>query len=1062
MKLAEISIKRPSLVIVLFTILTLGGILSYTLMGYELIPKFETNMVTISTVYPGASPAEVETSVTRKIEDAVGSLENVKKVESSSYESLSVIMVQLNDGADVDYALNDAQRKVNAILADLPDDVKAPSLNKFSLDDLPIITMSISSDKLNSKDLYDLLDKKIEPIFSRVNGVAQVDLVGGQEREIQVNLDEKKLQGYGLSIGDVQQAILSSNLDFPTGSLKTRTTKSTIRLSGKYKSTEEMNNLVVSNKNGAQVRLSDIATVFDSQKDVEKVARFNQFPTILMQVKKQSDANAVSVSESVQKTIKTVEEAYKVQGVKVKIVNDTTEFTLESANHVIFDLFLAIILVAIVMLLFLHSIRNAFIVMVSIPASLVAAFIGMNLMGYTLNLMSLLGLSLVVGILVDDAIVVLENIYRHMEMGKSKIRAAYDGASEIGFTVAAITLVIVVVFLPIAMSSGLVANILAQFCVTVVIATLLSLLASFTIIPWLSSRFGKLEHLTGKNWFEKFILWFEGLIDKFTHWITGILEWCLKTTLRRISTVVITFIVLISSFMLVAFGFIGGEFFPPIDRGQFLVQMELSKDATVEKTNQLTLDVEKFLRNDKDVVDLITTVGQQSTGFGGAQATTYQSEVQVNLTDKSERSESTNIKAAKIKRQLEEKFTGVEFKTAPIGIMGAENAPIEMVVTGPDNETAVKEATRILELLKKVPGAVDAELSTDTGSPEVQVSIDRDKMSSLGLNLSSVGQTMQTAFNGNTDGKFRAGEYEYDINIRFGDVNRQSIDDVKNLMFTNPQGQQVRLSQFADVKMGSGPSLLERRDKSPSVKVRAKAVGRPVGDVANEWADQFMKSTKKPVGVEYIWSGDMENQQEGFGTLGIALLAAIVLVYLVMVSLYDSFVYPFVVLFSIPLAMIGVMVILALTANSLNIFTMLGMIMLIGLVAKNAILIVDFTNARKAAGANTHDALVQANHARLRPILMTTIAMIFGMLPIALATGAGAEMNKGLAWVVIGGLTSSLFLTLIIVPVVYSLFDSVLRRMGKDTKVDYEAEMKAEYVHRELNEDGFTPKHLDK
>ena len=1062
MKLAEISIKRPSLVIVLFTILTLGGILSYTLMGYELIPKFETNMVTISTVYPGASPAEVETSVTRKIEDAVGSLENVKKVESSSYESLSVIMVQLNDGADVDYALNDAQRKVNAILADLPDDVKAPSLNKFSLDDLPIITMSISSDKLNSKDLYDLLDKKIEPIFSRVNGVAQVDLVGGQEREIQVNLDEKKLQGYGLSIGDVQQAILSSNLDFPTGSLKTRTTKSTIRLSGKYKSTEEMNNLVVSNKNGAQVRLSDIATVFDSQKDVEKVARFNQFPTILMQVKKQSDANAVAVSESVQKTIKTVEEAYKVQGVKVKIVNDTTEFTLESANHVIFDLFLAIILVAIVMLLFLHSIRNAFIVMVSIPASLVAAFIGMNLMGYTLNLMSLLGLSLVVGILVDDAIVVLENIYRHMEMGKSKIRAAYDGASEIGFTVAAITLVIVVVFLPIAMSSGLVANILAQFCVTVVIATLLSLLASFTIIPWLSSRFGKLEHLTGKNWFEKFILWFEGLIDKFTHWITGILEWCLKTTLRRISTVVITFIVLISSFMLVAFGFIGGEFFPPIDRGQFLVQMELSKDATVEKTNQLTLDVEKFLRNDKDVVDLITTVGQQSTGFGGAQATTYQSEVQVNLTDKSERSESTNIKAAKIKRQLEEKFTGVEFKTAPIGIMGAENAPIEMVVTGPDNETAVKEATRILELLKKVPGAVDAELSTDTGSPEVQVSIDRDKMSSLGLNLSSVGQTMQTAFNGNTDGKFRAGEYEYDINIRFGDVNRQSIDDVKNLMFTNPQGQQVRLSQFADVKMGSGPSLLERRDKSPSVKVRAKAVGRPVGDVANEWADQFMKSTKKPVGVEYIWSGDMENQQEGFGTLGIALLAAIVLVYLVMVSLYDSFVYPFVVLFSIPLAMIGVMVILALTANSLNIFTMLGMIMLIGLVAKNAILIVDFTNARKAAGANTHDALVQANHARLRPILMTTIAMIFGMLPIALATGAGAEINKGLAWVVIGGLTSSLFLTLIIVPVVYSLFDSVLRRMGKDTKVDYEAEMKAEYVHRELNEDGFTPKHLDK
>ena len=1062
MKLAEISIKRPSLVIVLFTILTLGGLLSYSMMGYELIPKFETNMVTISTVYPGASPSEVETSVTRKIEDAVGSLENVKKVESSSYESLSVISVTLNTGADVNYALNDAQRKVNAILADLPDDADPPSLQKFSLDDLPIMTLSITSDKLNNKDLYDLLDKKIEPIFSRVNGVAEVDLVGGQEREIQVSLDEKKMQGYGLAIADVQQAILSSNLDFPTGALKTRTSRSTIRLSGKYRDVQEMNNLVVSNKNGAQVRLSDIATVFDTQKDVEKVARFNQKSTILMQIKKQSDANAVSVSELVQETIGTVQNSYKAQGVKINIVDDTTEFTLEAANHVIFDLFLAIILVAIVMLLFLHNIRNAFIVMVSIPVSLIATVIGMYLMGYTLNLMSLLGLSLVVGILVDDAIVVLENVYRHMEMGKSRIRAAYDGASEIGFTVTAITLVIVVVFLPIAMSSGLVSNILAQFCVTVVIATMLSLLASFTIIPWLSSRFGKLVHLTGKNPFEKFILWFEKQLEKFTHWISGILEWCLKSTLRRVMTVIVTFLILISSFMLVAFGFIGGEFFPKMDRGQFLVQMELPKDASVEKTNQVTLAVEKYLRNDKDVVDMITTVGQQSTGFGGAQATLYQSEIQVILVDKSERNESTDIKSAKIKRALEEKFTGVEFKTAPIGILGAENAPIEMVVTAPDNETAVKEATRILALLKKVPGAVDAELSTDSGSPEVQVNIDRDKMASLGLNLASVGKTMQTAFSGNTDGKFRAGEYEYDINIRFADANRQSIDDVRNLMFTNPQGQQVRLSQFADVKMDSGPSLLERRDKAPSVKVKSKVVGRPVGDVANEWADQFMNNEKtKPAGVTYIWSKDMENQTEGFGTLGIALLAAIVLVYLVMVSLYDSFVYPFVVLFSIPLALIGVMVILAITGNSLNIFTMLGMIMLIGLVAKNAIMIVDFANMRKAAGANTHDALIQANHARLRPILMTTIAMIFGMIPIAIAKGAGAEMNNGLAWVIIGGLTSSLFLTLIIVPVVYSLFDSLLRRMGKHETVDYDAEMKADYEHRELSEDGYTPKHLD-
>ncbi|MEZ4979915.1 MAG: efflux RND transporter permease subunit, partial [Chitinophagales bacterium] len=476
--------------------------------------------------------------------------------------------------------------------------------------------------------------------------------------------------------------------------------------------------------------------------------------------------------------------------------------------------------------------------------------------------------------------------------------------------------------------------------------------------------------------------------------------------------------------------------------------------------NQLTLDVEKWLREDKDVVDMITMVGQQSTGFGGAQSTAYQSEIQVILTDKSEREESTDIKAARIKRALEEKYTGVKFKTAPMGLMGADNAPIEMVVTAQDNETANKEATRIMELLKNVPGAVDAELSTDEGNPEVRVNIDRDKMATLGLTLAGVGQTMQVAFNGNTDGKFRTGEYEYDINIRFAENDRKTIDDVRNLMFTNNMGQQVRLSQFAEVDMSSGPSLLQRRDKTPSVKVLAKVVGRPVGDVANEWTAQFMDSKDKPAGVNYIWGGDMENQEEGFGTLGIALIAAIVLVYLIMVSLYDSFVYPFVVLFSIPLALIGVMLILALTNNSLNIFTILGMIMLIGLVAKNAILIVDFANMRKAAGASTHDALIQANHARLRPILMTTIAMVFGMLPIALATGSASEMNQGLAWVIIGGLTSSLFLTLIIVPVVYSIFDSLIYRFGKGETIDYEAEMKAEYDHVELSEDGYTPKHV--
>jgi len=1056
MNLPEISIKRPTIVIVLFSILTLGGLLSYFSMGYELIPKFEINVVSVSTIYPGASPSEVETTVTKKIEDAVSSLENVKKLESFSYESLSLVVITLNAGTDTDLALNDAQRKTNAILSDLPDDVKAPSLQKFSLSDLPIITAGATSD-LNSVDFYDLLDKKIQPIISRVPGVAQVNLIGGQEREIKVNMDEAKLKGYGLSILEVQQAILASNLDFPTGNVKTRESSTIIRLSGKYKTVEELANLVVSDKNGSQVRLKDVAFVEDSQKDVEKIARIDQKPAILLQVMKQSDANAVAVSELVNKTIQNIEKDYAQQNVKINVVNDTSTFTLIAADGVMHDLFLAVILVAIVMLLFLHSIRNAFIVMVSIPASLIATFIGMEILDYTLNLMSLLGLSLVVGILVDDAIVVLENIYRHMEMGKGKVRAAYDGASEIGLTVSGITLVIVVVFLPIALSTGLVSNIISEFCVTVVFATLFSLLASFTIVPWLSSRFGKLEHLTGKNAFERFILGFENILTRFTHWVSNLLKFCLKNKATKILTVVIVVFVFILSFFLTKF--IGGEFMPQIDKSEFLVQIELPKDASVEKTNFVTQKAENYLNKKPEIQKMITTVGQQSDGFGGAQATPYKSEIDVILVDKKERKDNSFVYAAKIRNELSKELVGAKIKTVPVGLMGAERAPLALVVTGPDLDSINKFAEKAMAELRNIQGASEIRLSSEGGNPEINVSVDRDKMSALGLNLQTVGASMQTAFSGNTDGKFSAGDYEYDINIRLNQADRARIDDVRNITLINNKGEQIKLSQFATVTEGSGPSFLERRDKTPSVTIEAQTVGVPTGTVASEWEAKFSQ-LERPSGVNYVWSGDMEMQTEGFGTLGIALLAAIVLVYLVMVALYDSFVYPFVVMFSVPLAIIGVLVILALTNNSMNVFTILGMIMLIGLVAKNAILLVDFANQRKAAGESTFNALVQANHARLRPILMTTIAMVFGMLPIALAGGAAAEMNNGLAWVVIGGLLSSLFLTLIFVPVVYSVFDGILYRFNKGKqKTDYEKEMHAEYEHLEMSDDGFTPKH---
>ncbi|WP_400263352.1 efflux RND transporter permease subunit [Sphingobacterium sp. SG20118] len=1058
MKISEISIKRPSIIIVIFLLLTIGGIGSYLNLGYELVPKFDVNVITVQTVYPGAAPSEVETSVSKVIEDAVSSLENVKKIETKSMESVSVVMITLNTGADVNFLLTDAQRKINAVINDLPEDAETPSLSKFSLDDVAIMNLSVTS-SLSEKELYDLLDQKIQPVFARILGVAKIDLTGGEEREIQVSVNPEKLEGYGLTISDVQKIIASSNLDFPTGSIKSRNSQTTIRLSGKFTSLDQMRNLPITTPSGVSIRLSDIADVQDGIKDIEKISRIDQKNTILMQVFKQSDANAVAVSKLVKETIAVVEKDYAEQKIKIDVASDSTDYTINAASNVMHDLMIAVALVGFIMLFFLHSLRDAFIAVVAIPLSLIATFIGLFVMGYTLNLMSLLGLSLVVGILVDDAIVVIENIHRHMQMGKSKVRAAYDGAAEIGFTVTAITLVIVVVFLPIALSTGLVSDILRQFCVTVIFATLISLLVSFTVVPWLYSRYGKLSHISNDTFFGRILEKFEAGLQKLTHGISGILEWSLHSRKNKVITLLLTIVMFVASLGLLIKGYIGTDFFPGNDKGEFYLQLELNKDASIEQTNFMTQKAESYLAGRPEIERVITTVGQASDGMmAGTSGTKYKSEMQIYLKEGQNKLESTKVYSAKLKREMENHLVGAKVKTVSIGIMGAEQAPLNLTVIASSQKDALEFADKAAALLRNISGATEVKLTSEDGNPEINVQLDRDKMNALGLNVATVGMTMQTAFSGNTDTKYRAGDTEYDINIRYDEFGRGSMDDVKNLKFINAKGESIKLEQFADIGYGSGPTLLERRDKSPSVSVQAQVVGKPAGTIATEWEAEFSKLKLKP-GVSFKWGGNMENQQEGFGTLGIALLASIVLVYFVMVALYDSFATPFIVLFSIPLSFIGAFLLLALTNQTLNIFTILGIIMLIGLVAKNAIMLVDFANHKKEAGFNTYDSLVAANHARLRPILMTTIAMVIGMVPIAMAQGDGADMNRGIAIVIIGGLLSSLFLTLIIVPVVYSIFDGIQRKFGKHEKVDYEAEMVADYVPSDDYVDEMSTKH---
>lgn len=1031
MKITKIAITRSSVIVVIFAALTFGGIFSYSNLTYELLPDFSIPVITVSTSYPGAGPNEVENTVTKKIEEAVSALENIKDINSTSQEGFSLVMIQLNPGTDVDMALQDAQRKVNAVIINLPDDALTPSLGKFDVNDMPIMQIGVTSN-IKSTEFYDLVKQRIEPSISQIKGVAQVSLQGGEEREIRINVNAEKLKAFKLSIQQINQAVTSANLDFPTGKIKNADEQILIRLAGKFTSLEEINNLILVDNQGSPVRLKDVAEVQDTQKEKEIISRVNGVNSIGIVIKKQNDGNAVEISKSVKEVIAKLEAANTDKNLKFVIASDSSDFTLEAADAVIYDLVLAIALVAIVMLLFLHSLRNAVIVMVAIPASLISTFIAMSLLGFSLNLMTLLALSLVVGILVDDAIVVLENIYRHIEMGKNKAQASLDAIKEIGFTVISITAVIVVVFLPIAMVEGLISDLLRQFSIVVAISTALSLFVAFTLIPLLSSRFSKLEHLSNKNIFGRFLLGFEKLVDKFTDGIQAALAWSFR---HKTITLVSVLLLFFSSLALVGLGFIGSEFVSGGDQGEFNISLELPKNASVEETNKATQKIETYLRTIPEITSITATVGA-SSGSQGGQSTAYMAEVAVKLIPAKNRDVSTEIFANRIRNEIEKQTPGIKIRATPVSMGGGGGeSPIQIGVEGPDMESIMSFAEIVKEQIRGINGIADAKLSVEGGNPEINVKVDRDKMATLGLSVDNVGASLQTAFNGtaNQGVKYRDGDFEYDINVILDAFDRKNRDDIANLTFLNNKGELITLNQFATVEQSSGPSKLERTNRISSVTVQAGVVGRPSGTVGAEIQEK-MKGVDIPEGISISYKGDMENQADAFGSLGFALLTSILLVYLIMVALYDSYVYPFVVLFSIPLAIIGALLALALAKQTMNIFSILGIIMLIGLVAKNAILVVDFTNDLKRAGKNTKDALMEATRIRLRPILMTTLSMVIGMMPIALATGAGSEWKNGLAWSLIGGLTSSMFLTLIVVPIIYYLFDRILAKFGLDKK----------------------------
>jgi HAE1 family hydrophobic/amphiphilic exporter-1 len=1028
MTLTELSIKRPSLIIVIFTVLIGGGWLSYKQLSYQLLPDFAPPMLTITTTYPGASPSIVENQVSEPLEDALSGLENIKEVTSFSLENASIVMLEFNNSVDLESVMQEGQRKIEAIKRSLPDDCDNPVIAKIDPNASPVLQVSVTAKNMNDRAFFELMDNDILPLLKQTEGVSEINVLGGEKREVRVDIDKEKAKLANVSLAAINQAIASSNVEFPTGKVKSLDEQMMVRLAGKYKTVEELQNLVIAGTGANIVRLRDVADVFDGSADQLTISRYNGVNGIGLRIKKQSDANAVEMAKLSKEKFKELEGKYKKEGLKFVVATDTSLPTIQAVDAVFHDLELAIILVAAVMLLFLHSLRNAIIVLVSIPASLISTFIAMYLLGYTLNLMTLLAMSLVIGILVDDSIVVLENIYRHLSMGKDSRKAALDGRNEIGFTALAITFVDVVVFTPVVFVQGTISDILQQFSIVVVISTLMSLFVCFTLTPWLASRFAKETHLSKDKIWHLPLIWFEKRISIFTESYVKVVAWALK---HKLITGLGILALFIGSGAVMGLGIVGQEFVAQGDQGKFMIKLKYDKSTPFNENNATTYAIEQFILQQPDVKMVFSNVGGPSAGMGAA---SFGNESRTELTVKLKDGVQDRIPTAnymnEIRKRIETKFAGIEVKAINIGMVESEEAPIEIFLSSSDSDLLMDEARRLKEAILIMPGAKDPTISTDDISPEIRIELDREKMGQLGLPIAVVGMQLQNALSGNNSSNFSEKENEYDIRVMLNQGDRQNVDDVRRMSFTTTKGNVVELEEFADITVENGFGSLERKNRLSSTTIRAYVLGTPAGTLAQQ-IEEYLKKKPLDKNIRMIWGGEVKRQKEGMGAMGTAMLIGLVLVYLIMVALYDNFIYPFVVLFSIPVALIGALLALNLSGSNIGIFTMLGMIMLLGLVAKNAILIVDFTNHLKASGKSVTEALLEAVRERMRPILMTTIAMVIGMIPIAIAKGSGAEWKNGLAWVLIGGLLSSMFLTIILVPVMYYTVDAIKFRIAK-------------------------------
>ncbi len=1032
MRLPEIAIKRPVFMTMVGVALIVFGIVAFPRLALDLFPKIDFPVVNITTKLVGASPEIMEVDVTDIVEEAVNTISGVKSITSRSMEEYSVVTVEFYLERDLEQAAQDVRDKVAAIRNQLPKDTEPPVIEKISPEDQPIIWIAVWGDR-SIKDLTRYADKVLKRDIEKISGVGSVTMSGGRTRQVRIWIDRKKMESASLTADDIKQALGREHREVPGGRVENSRTEYIVKTKGEYETPQAFNDLVIAYRHGRLIKLRDIGYAEDGLEDERSITRFDGKTAVGLSVKRQSGENTVAVAERVKAAVARITPPEKIH---LDITFDQSKFIRRSIEDVQVSLWLGAALAVLIIFVFLRSVRSTLISAVALPTSVIATFAFIQAFGFTLNNMTMLGLSLSIGILIDDAIVVLENIYRRMEEGEPPTKAAFEGASEIGLAVMATTFSIVAVFVPVAFMKGIVGKFFFEFGITVTVAVLISLFVSLTLTPMMTSRFLSYRKKHGKLY-----MFLEKGFDRMYDVYRPLLAVALRNRWKVIATAGASVFA-----GLVLFGVLGKEFLPTEDQGRYLVRLETPIDYSLSRADGVMRKIDEQLRTRPEVKSTFYVTGSD---FG---SDVNKSKIYVNMKERKDRKIS-QIDSMKQVRDSLASVPEIKPSVELIGMVGGgfRAVPIQLMIQGRELEDVNRRTLAIKDAFAKVPGIVDVDTSIESGKPEVRISIDRDKAANLGVSAASIGGTVNTMIGGEIVGKYKdqkEGE-RYDITARLIPSEREHPEDIDSLWVRSTTGELVPLKDVTSIQTGKGPTVIMHYNRQRAATLfAATEKTKPMAEAMKDLNRIAQKNLTPELTTKYVGMADA--MIDSFKNIAFALVIAVIMVYMILASQFESFVHPFTIMFSLPVSLIGAMGLLFLAGERVQIFSLIGVIMLMGLVTKNAILLVDYTITLRHRGLSREEALLKAGPVRLRPIVMTTAAMVFGMLPTALKLGEGAESRAPMAIAVIGGLITSTLLTLVVIPVVYTLVDDLENWFRK--RKSQEAPVSAALEKRELED----------